>query len=184
MKVYAIIANGTEEVECLTFVDIMRRAEIETVLVSVESSREVVTSHNVKITAEATAEEVDFSDGDLIFLPGGMPGAEKIANNKKVMDAIFTYNSLRKKIVAICAAPAIILGRNGLLKNRRAVCYPGMEKDLIGATLTLKGVVTDDNITTAIGLGYALNLALDIVDKVKGYDYGYKLRETIQYNFN
>lgn len=184
MKVYAIIANGTEEVECLTFVDIMRRAEIDTVLVSVESSREVVSSHNVKITAEYTVEEVDFSDGDILFLPGGMPGAERIAANKKVMDTVFTYNSLKKRIVAICAAPAVVLGRNGLLKGKRAVCYPGLEKELIGSTLTLKGVVTDDNITTAIGLGYALNLALDIVDKVKGVEYGYKLRDAIQYKFN
>lgn len=87
-KVYAMIANGTEEVECLAVVDLLRRSGVETVLVSVEESCEVTSSHKVRITADTTLAQTDLSDGDVIFLPGGMPGAERLSACEPLVEAL------------------------------------------------------------------------------------------------
>lgn len=181
-KVYAMIADGTEEVECLAVVDILRRSEIETVLVSVNETKEVVSSHHVRLHADASAAETDFSDGDVIFVPGGMPGAEHLAACEKLIDALRQAAEDGRRIAAICAAPAVVLGRHGLLEGKTATCFPGFEKELLGAVYTDQGVVTDGNITTARGLGYAIDLGLELVRLLKGKEKSEDIRSRIQYN--
>lgn len=182
-KVYAMIADGTEEVECLAVVDILRRSGIETVLVSVNETAEVTSSHKVRLLADATVEETDFSDGDVIFVPGGMPGSEHLSSCKKLIDALRQAAEEGRRIAAICAAPAVVLGRHGFLEGRTATCFPGFEKELLGAVHTEQGVVTDGNITTARGLGYAVDLGLELVKLLEGEEKSEDIRSRIQYNY-
>ena len=173
-KVYAMIANGTEEVECLAVVDLLRRSGVETVLVSVEEDCEIISSHKVRITADAVLADTDLSDGDVIFLPGGMPGAERL-------EALEQADREGRRIAAICAAPGVVLGRHGLLKGRTATCFPGFEKEFGDGRYTHQGVVTDGNLTTARGLGFAVDLGLELVELLLGSEAAEEPRRRIQY---
>ncbi|MCI8268246.1 MAG: DJ-1/PfpI family protein [Lachnospiraceae bacterium] len=180
-KVYAMIADGTEEVECLAVVDILRRSGIETVLVSVSGTKHVVSSHSVRIEADAIVEETDFSDGDAIFLPGGMPGAENLSACKPLIDALSKADADGRRIAAICAAPGVVLGRHGFLKGRTGTCFPGFEKEFVGGEYTRQGVVTDGNVTTARGLGFAIDLGIELVRLLAGEDAAKEVKGKIQY---
>ena len=127
-KVYAMIANGTEEVECLTVVDLLRRSGVETVLVSVEEGCEIISSHKVRITADTVLADTDLSDGDVIFLPGGMPGAERLSACGPLLEALEQADREGRRIAAICAAPGVVLGRHGLLKGRTAPASPALKR--------------------------------------------------------
>lgn len=180
-KVYAMIADGTEEVECLAVVDLLRRSNIETVLVAAKDSREVVTSHGIRIQADAAADEADFSDADVIFLPGGMPGSVHLSQCGSLIQALKAQDQAGKRIAAICAAPAVVLGHHGFLRGKRATCFPGFEEELNGAIVVDQGVVTDGNITTAKGLGVALDLGLELVRLLIDEKTADDLRKAIQY---
>lgn len=180
-KVYAMIANGTEEVECLMVVDLLRRGGVETVLVSAGEGRDVVTSHKIRVRADVVAAETDFSDGDAIFLPGGMPGSENLSACEPLLRALHQAAEEGRRIAAICAAPAVVLGRHGFLEGKTATCFPGFEQELKGAVYTRKGVVTDGIITTARGLGYAADLGLELLRLLVGEETSEKIRAKIQY---
>lgn len=180
-KVYAMIADGTEEVECLAVVDILRRAGVDTVLVSV-SGKQIIGSHKIKIKADASVDDVELTDADLLFLPGGMPGAKNLAACGKVMSAVDAMLKGGKRVAAICAAPAVVLGENGYLRGVKAVCYPGFEGGMRGATVMSGArVVTDGNITTARGLGCAVELGLEIVTLLAGYHASEEIKSAIQF---
>lgn len=180
-KVYAMIADGTEEAECLTVVDLLRRAGINTVLVSVDG-KQVKGSHNIVIQADATVAEVDLSDADLIFLPGGMPGSEHLAANAKLIAAIGEQLKANKRVAAICAAPAVVLGANGYLRGKRAVCFPGFEGGCVGANVISDArVATDGNITTSRGLGCAVDLGLELIGLLLGEKAAQSVKSAIQY---
>lgn len=181
-KVYAMIADGSEEVELLAVVDILRRSGIETVLVSVSDTKETVSSHNVKIEADAVAAETDFSDGDVIFLPGGLPGSENLSACEKLIDAIREALKDGRRVAAICAAPGVVLGRHGFLEGKTATCFPGFEKEFKGAEYTMQGVVTDGNITTARGLGFAIDLGLELVKLLDCEEKAEDTKKKIQYD--
>lgn len=181
-KVYAMIADGTEEVECLAVVDILRRSGIETVLVSAGKTKKVVSSHQIKIQADATVEDTDFSDGDVIFIPGGMPGSENLSSCEKLIQALSRADQEGRRIAAICAAPGVVLGRHGFLKGRTATCFPGFEKEFDGAEYTRQGVVTDGNITTARGLGFAIDLGIELVKLLLGEPAAKEVKGKIQYD--
>lgn len=180
-KVYAMIADGTEEAECLMVVDLLRRAGIQTVLVSV-GGREITSSHKVTIRADMTVDEVDFSDADLIFLPGGMPGATNLANCARLSSVLDLHIKLGKRVAAICAAPAVVLGEKGFLRGKKATCYPGFENGLVGATVMSEArVVTDGQFTTSRGLGCAADLGLEIIKLLSGEQVAEKVKSAIQY---
>lgn len=180
-KIYAMIANGSEEVECLAVVDILRRGQQEVVLTSVEEENEITGSHHIRIHCDKTIAETDFADADVIFLPGGMPGTHHLAACKPLLHALKQQNDAGKRIAAICAAPSV-LGENGLLKGRKATCYPGFEEKLSGASYCHDGVVTDGNITTARGLGYALDLGLELIRLLQSEEAACELKNRIQYD--
>lgn len=181
-KVYAMIADGTEEVECLAVVDILRRSGIETTLVSIGDSCDVVSSHNIKLQADAAIADVDFGDADVIFLPGGLPGSEYLSQCEPLIAAIRQALADGKRVAAICAAPAVVLGRHGFLEGKTATCYPGFEQECKGASYTTQGVVTDGNITTARGLGFAIDLGLELVMLLKGEGAAEDMKHKIQYS--
>lgn len=180
-EVYAFLADGLEEVECLAAVDVLIRGGVSVKLISVSDKHEVTGSHGFRITADAVIGEVDLEQADMYFLPGGMPGTLHLGACERLCSALVKAESRGKRLAAICAAPSV-LGGLGLLKGKKAVCYPGFEEKLLGAIHTSEGVVTDGNVTTARGLGYALDLGLELLSLLTDSENAAKVKEAIQYD--
>jgi 4-methyl-5(b-hydroxyethyl)-thiazole monophosphate biosynthesis len=168
-KVYVFLADGFEDVEALIPIDVLRRGGVEVVTVSTTEFPLVESAHGVNIEADIQFEQSDYSDADLIMLPGGMPGASNLYDHKGVCKAVVDQFVAGKKVAAICAAPAVVLAQLGILNGKKATCYPGFEKALEGATYTGDLVTVDGNITTAEGpaaaFPYAYELLAQLVDK-------------------
>jgi len=175
--VYVFLADGFEEIEALTTVDILRRANIKTITVGVGGVTPVG-AHGIKVAADIPESEAVFSDLEMIILPGGMPGTLNLEASETVNKFIeYSYEN-NLWLAAICAAPSI-LGHKGLLHKKQAVCYPGFEKHLDGATICDKPVVVDGNIITARGMGAALDFSLTLLSLLKGKEYADKIGEAI-----
>lgn len=160
--VYVFLAEGFEEVEALAVVDVLRRADIDTKMVSVSDKYEVKSSHDVIIRADLLIDEADFDKADMLFLPGGIPGTPNLASNPVLMQNIIEFNKQGKKLAAICAAPSIF-GELGILEGKTASCFPGYEDKLKGADYKREKFITDGNITTGRGMGSAIELGLELV---------------------
>ncbi|MGN1375248.1 MAG: DJ-1 family glyoxalase III [Prevotella sp.] len=168
MNVLEFIATGSEDVEALIPLDIMRRAGIDFKTVSITGSKEVETAHGVTIIADLLFEEADIDNADMLLLPGGMPGSLNLNRHEGVRQALLKHAENGKLIGAICAAP-MVLGNIGLLKGKRATCYPGFEKYLDGAEYTNELYTRDGNIITGEGpaatFPYAYCLLEALTDK-------------------
>ena len=172
-----LLADGFEEIEALTPVDMLRRAGLDVVTVGI-SSKIAVGSHGIAVVCDKTPEEVDLSAVSTVIFPGGMPGSLNL-DASPFSDAIIKSVTERGgRIAAICAAP-LVLGRRGLLKGKRATCYPGFENELIGATVTGESVVTDGNITTAKGMGVALEFSKELITLLVGKEKAEELSSAI-----
>lgn len=180
-KVYAYLAEGLEEVECLAVVDVLRRSGVDVTMVSITGAKEITGSHGIKFMADALFEEANSDAADVLFLPGGMPGTNHLKAHEGLKAAIEKANKQGRRVAAICAAPSV-LGSMGLLKGRTATCYPGFEDQLTGVSYTSQGVVTDGNITTSRGLGYALDLGLELIRLLQGPQQAQKIAVSIQYS--
>ena len=180
-KAVVFFAEGTEECEALLVVDLLRRAKVDVTVASASGSREILSSHKIRITADALAEEVDYSDVDLVVLPGGIPGTPNLAANKTVTDTCTAFAKSGKKVAAICAAPTI-LANLGFLDRRRAVCYPGME-ELMGSAVVQKGapVVADGHIITGEAAGSSFPFGLKLVEVLKGAQAAQQVRHAVYY---
>ena len=168
-KIAVQLAEGFEEIEAVTIIDVLRRAEFEVTVVSITKKLEVTGSHNIKITADQLFEDVDYCLVDMIVLPGGMPGATNLNNHSGLQKQILDFNKKGKILGAICAAP-LIFGNLGILKNKTATCYPGFEEQLEGAEVTGENVEVADKIITGKSAGVAIEFALRIVEMFKGKD--------------
>jgi len=166
-KAVVFFAEGTEECEALLVVDLLRRAKVDVTVASASGSREILSSHKIRITADALAEEVDYSDVDLVVLPGGIPGTPNLAANKTVTDTCTAFAKSGKKVAAICAAPSV-LASLGLLEGKNATAHAGFQDKLAGAIVHDEEVVVDGNITTSYGLGGAIPFALELVRQLAG----------------
>ena len=180
-EVYAFLAEGLEEVECLATADVLIRAGIKVTLVSISDEKQVTGSHGFTIMTDTTIGEIDFKKADMLFLPGGMPGTRRLSECKALCDALVEANEEGRRLAAICAAPSV-LGGLGILKGKKATCYPGFEGALAGAEVTGEGVVTDGNVTTARGLGYALDLGLEITRLLLDEKTASHIKTAIQYD--
>lgn len=158
-----ILAEGFEEIEATAPIDILRRAQVE-VIVAGLNNKEICGAHGIKINADILLEEFR-QDADALILPGGSPGAENLSKSKKVSELIKAMFKGNKIIAAICASPALVLEPTGILKNKKATCYPGMEK-LFSQDVQFcqEAVVRDGNIITSRGPATALPFALAIVE--------------------
>mgnify|MGYP005919008703 CR=1 FL=1 len=165
--VYAFLADGLEEVECLATADVLIRAGVKVKLVSITGKKEVKGAHGFGIHADTLLHEIDPMKADLLFLPGGMPGTKNLMACKPLCDALVQSDAAGKRLAAICAAP-MVLGKLGLLKGRKATCYPSFEQYLEGAECVSEPVVRDGNIITGMGPGAAMEFALAIVDLLVG----------------
>lgn len=162
-KAAVLLADGFEEIEALTVVDLLRRARIYVDTVSVSDEYMVDGAHGINVQTEDLFDEVDFTEFDMIVLPGGMPGTKNLQSHEGVRRAVKQFCEEGKYVGAICAAPSI-LGNMGLLKGKRAACYPTVEEQLQGAVLMTSPVVQDGNIITSRGMGTAMDFGLKLVE--------------------
>ena len=165
-KVIVFLAEGFEEIEAISIIDILRRAEVSVTTVSVSNNIKVKGGHNITIEADKLFDDVDFANYDMLALPGGMPGAKNLLEHEGVKEQLKVF-AKDKLIGAICAAP-MVLGSMGLLEGKRATCYPGFEPELIGANFTNEPVTVDGNIITGKGPAFAMKFSLQLVETLVG----------------
>ena len=183
-KVYIFMADGFEEVEGLTVVDLLRRAGIDIVMVSIMGKKNVTGAHNITIEVDGIFEEMDFADGEMLVLPGGMPGTTNLMKHQGLDKLLRDFDNKKKPIAAICAAPTI-LANKGMLKGRDATCYEGVEDEMSHANIVDAPVVVDGHITTSKGVGTAIDVALSLISKFKGEDEAKRIGAQILYkNYN
>ena len=172
------LAEGFEEIEAVTIIDVLRRAGLNVATVSVTGNRTVRGSHNIEMRADLLFEEVEYSKGKMIILPGGMPGSKNLNEHEGLKSQIVEYQKNGKYLAAICAAP-IVFGSLGILKGKKAVCYPGFEAQLIGAEVLDISYIIDDKMITGRGVGAALQFSLGIVRIMVGEERASQLRKAM-----
>lgn len=180
-KVKVFLADGFEEIEGLTVVDLFRRAGIETEMISVMGRKEVKGSHGITVQADLLFEEGSYEDADCLVLPGGMPGTLNLGNHQGLMALLKEQYAKEKMIAAICAAPSVF-GELGFLEGRVATCYPGFEGKLQGAIVCSTKVAVDGNVTTAKGMGAAIDFALKLIEQLLDQETAQKISDDIIYS--
>lgn len=179
-KVYIFLADGYEEIEGLTVVDLLRRAKVDITMVSVTGNIMVTGSHGIASKADVLFEEANYEDADMLVLPGGMPGTKHLSEHKGLDKLLREFQAKGKMLAAICAAPSV-LGSKGILEGISATCYPGFEDMLTGAKIKDKSVVADKNIVTSKGLGTAIDFSLALIERLVGKETAGDIAESIQY---
>lgn len=179
-KICVFTVDGFEEIEGLTVVDLLRRAGAEVFMVSVGEGLIIKGAHNIELKADVLFDEICYDDADILVLPGGMPGTLNLRNHEKLCALLKGFAAKDKKIAAICAAP-MIFGELGLLKGRKATCYPGFEDKLAGAEVCTERVVRDGNITTSRGLGTAIPFALELISQLYGKEKAEEIKKSVIY---
>ncbi|WP_294617913.1 DJ-1 family glyoxalase III [uncultured Bacteroides sp.] len=176
--VYVFFADGFEEVEAFTSVDVLKRAGLNVEMITVTPGEIVTGAHGIPVLCDKNIVNCDFFDADLVVLPGGMPGAATLGECDDLRRLVVRFAEQGKPIAAICAAP-MVLGKLGLLKGRKATCYPGFEQYLEGAVCTGAMVERDGNIITGKGPGAAMEFALAIVELLQGKEKVAELKEAM-----
>ena len=167
--IFVFLADGFEEIEALTPVDILRRAGLSVKTVSVMDEQVVAGAHGVPVLADVMFDEVNAEDAEMILLPGGLPGATNLDAHQGLSQMILDFAKEEKPLAAICAAP-LVFGNRGLLEGKKATCYPGFETYLKGAQYTAALVEKDGNFITGKGPGAAMEFAFAMVEKYFGMD--------------
>ena len=169
MKILVFLANGCEDVEAITVIDYLRRADIDVTSASIHDTNDIITKSNITLTADTNLNDIDPKEFDGLYIPGGTKGAEALRDDDRVIDIVKTFNDEEKLIAAICAGP-IVLNKAGVLADKRATSFPDL-KDGIDNVLEYvddQMVVTDGNITTSRGAAVTVYLAMRLVEIIKG----------------
>lgn len=164
-KIAVHLATGFEEIEAITIVDVLRRANLDVTTVSMTNEKQVVGGHNIPVMADQLFDEVDYSKIDVLVLPGGTMGAYNLDQHHGLQKEILHFHKDRKLLGAICAAP-LVLGHLNLLEGEQAVCYPGFENELYGAEILEVPTIKSGNIVTGRGVGAALKFSLKLVEEL------------------
>lgn len=181
MKVYVFLADGFEETEALTPWDLLIRAGADVVTVSINDTDAVTGTHGLRVHADVVAAGLPAPAGEFcVVLPGGMPGAKNL-DECPAVDAYLRHAYAHGHVAAICAAP-FVLGKRGYTDGREATCFPGFEKDLLGARLSGRRVVTDGNVTTARGMGVAFDFGCELIRVLFGERRADEVRRASQAN--
>ncbi|MCM1088895.1 MAG: DJ-1/PfpI family protein [Muribaculaceae bacterium] len=180
-KVCVFFAEGYEEIEALTVVDILRRAGVTVEMVSITGEKKVTGSHKIPVEMDKLFEEVDFEQTDMIVLPGGMPGTINLEAFEPLMKQVEAFYAQKKYIAAICAAPSIF-GHRGMLQGRCACANPGFESHLEGADVKKEPAVVDGHVITSRGMGTAIPFGLAILGQLEGADAVAKMKEKIVFD--
>ena len=164
-KIAILLADGFEEIEAFTPKDVLNRAGFVCDLISINEDKFVKSTHEITIVADKVLnKQDDLSEYDMIILPGGMPGAKYLSEHENVIKTIKEFNNQNKFIAAICAAPALVLSKAGIVKNRKVTSYPGMDNYLTDAIYQEDAVVQDKNIITSRGPATAMQFAFKLVE--------------------
>jgi len=166
-KVLVPLADGAEEIEAMTIIDVLRRAGAEVTVAGI-GALEVTAAHGVRLLADRLISECTDETYDLIALPGGMPGSKNLRDSKPLADLLVKQQQADRWYAAICAAPAVALAPLGLLADRHATCYPGFTGQLEGASVSEDRVVVDGRCITSKGPGTAMEFAVTLVSVLFG----------------
>lgn len=180
-NVKVFLADGFEEIEGLTVVDLLRRAGIDTEMISVMGRKEVKGSHGITVSADRLFEEGDYEDADCLVLPGGMPGTLNLGSHEGLKALLKEHYAKEKMLAAICAAPSVF-GELGFLEGRVATCYPGFEGKLEGAIVCASKVAVDQNVITAKGMGAAIDFSLKLIELLLDRETAEKISSDIIYS--
>jgi 4-methyl-5(b-hydroxyethyl)-thiazole monophosphate biosynthesis len=164
-KVFIHLADGFEEIEAITPVDILRRAGCEVTMVSVTGKREVTSTRGLAVQSDRLFEDMDYSQADVILFPGGQPGSDNLTKHEGLKKVIFEFHRQGKMIAAICAAP-MVLANAGILEGKRVTCFPGTESRLKGTICTGNAVEIDGNIITGKAAGAAMKFSLALAEQL------------------
>ena len=178
--IYVFFANGFEEVEGLTVVDLLRRAKVDVTMVSIKSDKMITGAHGIVVMADTCFDEMTYDDQDLLVLPGGMPGTTNLGAHKGLTDLLVEFHRAGKNVSAICAAPSV-LGKLGILEGKNATSYPGFEEELKGADVTVNPVEVAGNVVTSRGMGTAIPFALALIEMLVDKDTADSLKHAIIY---
>ncbi len=178
MKVLVLMAEGLEEIETITIIDVLRRAEVD-VTTAATGKNPVPGSHDISILADILLEEANESVYDAVVLPGGMPGSANLRDDNRVISMIQSFHASSRYVGAICAAP-IVLGRAGLVEGKKATCFPGFENELSGASYVPEPVIQDGRIITGKGPGCAIPFALKLVKNFVNAERSKQIKEAMQ----
>jgi 4-methyl-5(b-hydroxyethyl)-thiazole monophosphate biosynthesis len=186
MTSFVFLAQGFEEIEALSVVDLLRRAGMGVATVSITESRKVVGAHGIAVEADYTFEEATFDNIEWLVVPGGMPGAENLHKCEALNELLKTHAANNGKIAAICAAPAVVLAPLGLLNGIEATCYPGFEAQCKqhGAKMIDRRVVLSDNIITANGPSSAMLFGLALICKSLGVSESQEIAQGLLHSTN
>lgn len=179
-RIAIFFAEGYEEIEGLTVVDICRRSGLYIDMVSVNGERKVKGSHDITVEMDKVFEELDFDQYDMLVLPGGLKGTQGLESHEGLMKQIDDFYANGKYIAAVCAAPSIF-GHRGILKGKRACSYPSFESHLEGAEVTAGPVEIADHVITSRGMGTSIDFALAIVSVFCGQQAADEMAEKIVY---
>lgn len=180
-QVCVFLADGFEEIEGLTVVDLLRRAGICVTTVSITGKLEIRGAHDILIQADKLFEEINYDEQDMAVLPGGMPGTVHLEEHEGVRKVLKDYYVKEKYLAAICAAPSIF-GKLGFLEGRKAVSYPSKESELFGAEVGKEPVAVSDFIITSRGLGTAIEFALTLISVLLDSETAERISESIVYH--
>lgn len=172
------LAEGFEEIEAITVVDVLRRAGVDARMISVSGSLHVTGSHGISVQADQLFEETAYETCEMILLPGGMPGSRHLKEHTGLAEKILQFQAQDKWLGAICAAP-MVLGGLGVLTGKKATIFPGMEGELLGATVQHDRVVVDGKVITSRGPGTALEFSLQLAGILAGPEQEQKLRSSM-----
>ena len=175
------LAEGFEEIEALTVVDLCRRTGLDIVTVSITEETLVMGSHKIPVVADTVMSNVDWDSADVLVLPGGKLGTQNLASCGVLTSKLDAHVAAGKLACAICAAPALVLGERGLVDGKRACCYPGLENHLKGAEVTANNVTVDENIVTSRGLGTSIDFALAIIEKLDSKEKADEIARSVVY---
>ncbi|MBJ7554633.1 DJ-1 family glyoxalase III [Marinomonas spartinae] len=172
------IANGSEDIEAITIIDVLRRGGVEVTVASIEEAKQVTMAFGNKLEADVLLTEVADKQYDAIVLPGGMPGAEHLRDCKLLIDMLEKHDIQDALLCAICASPALVFGTHGFVVDKQATCYPSFEKGLTGAEyISDQPVVMDGNIITSQGPATAMAFALGVLANLEGYEATQKIAD-------
>ena len=183
-KVYILVADGFEEIEGLTVVDLLRRAKVDIKMVSIKDTKDILGSHNIELKTDLVINDIIGEDGadlaDMLVLPGGNIGTNNLKKSNEVDQLFRKYNEAGKYLAAVCAAPTVY-GEKGLLNGKNATCYPGLENGLVGACPKTDSVVVDGQFITSRGLGTSIDFALKIIEVLISKDKAVEIGKQVVY---
>ncbi|MCX7771889.1 MAG: DJ-1/PfpI family protein [Clostridia bacterium] len=180
MTVYVMLADGFEEIEGLSVVDVLRRGEVETVMVSVKEDKLVTSARNITVVADKTLEQIEIQKDDMIVLPGGQKGVQGLEASEKLTELLKKHYAENGWLAAICAGPSFP-GKLGFYNGLKATCYPGFEESLTGATCVEDDVVVEKPFVTARGAGVSWAFAFTLLSIIKGPELSEKIQKAMLY---